>query len=1364
MSDSENDEKRLPNGHFVFDSNMVNNRIPRSNPYPDSHGRDSDGNESPNDHRSTSGSRQSHRSKSQMSELFKDILEFDAERNEHLAFKIDSEEDTIAIIFQKITPKDDGVYTCVANKSSGRIRCSAELTIKGRHRDPEPPSSSVEDPEVVMVTEGQSAMLETKLGGWPRPSVKWYKEDGSEVTSGERTKLLYDEEDESFALMIKTTMASDSGTYTVIGQNELGQASAQAQLTVKSSPKLLAELTNAEAVTNEMFLLSCIVQCIPEAEVKWIKDGDQVQVSNRVKIEKDGNEFILTINKSRLQDSGEYELIATNELGEARSKCTVTIKEPPKWLPRFTRRLTDYESRDGDEDIDFTAKVDARPPASIRWLYEGKELHPNELYRFETKDKEDGQLFVLWLSKVGFEHSGSYTCEASNSEGSVSSMARLVVNSKPMFTKVLKELKPMAPGSSVSLCVKATGHPKPSLKWLKSDRQVELDDRLSLDSENSTLNIAKIKEEDAGKYSCQASNIFGTASTECSLEVLTKPALKLSLQDVEVFEGDLNVDLKVEVMSQDGVQSKATWYMDDVIINERDSRFTMLNYENFHKLVISKVDESSEGTYKCLIANQYGDCQSVSRIKVNTKPRVISGLKDQLLPKGDQLTMKVIASGSPKPEVHWLKDGTAVKGDRISRLSDHSSASYSITINEAKLSDSGSYTCEISNCFGKEETSGNICITGEPIFRSSFSDTEATSGNEAEFKIELEPNAIKPTIKCCSLIIKNVQDSNTGSYRCSVSNKFGEIDCSANLTVHSKAQFTTKLADIKIPLLRKLTLEVNFSGNPKPEVKWFKDYNEIFGDERTVIKTEDLLSKLIVDYATEEDGANYSVRVSNEYGSDSTNSKVDITSKPVLKRTLYDAEIAHDSNDFELCVEVEEQPLVPEVKWFLNQDELTDTDERFEIRIENSCYKLILKRANENTAGHYKCSISNEFGQVESECSVSVHLKPAFVKELENHEVVEGSSLTMQIEVTGSPVPEVKFTKNGRELQDGETSSSLTILRESDLKFLMSFENISQMSAGLFEVTASNLIGSVSSRGILSVLTKPVIIKCNPVVFALLNQTSAIEATVIGNPRPKIKWYRDGAEMVASRCERSVGNGNIYRVNFPRVTMDDDADYHLTAANSVGSVNSRKVHFVVITEEERESMSGELYIGNSRCPSSMFEPAMTPARELATPSSVSLSMTPYPGTRSPTPEPSCSGLSSLEEPEVINKLPEKKAKREPSIVNQVLTTAGHLVAAEVKKAAMTVARSSVSACKATTSGIASTVRQVVKTTSANVRLPEDPNQRKVVEVLVGLVVIYAVQYLLNLLPPSFNTPKSEQKVIEKVEEYVFKCTSDACRK
>ncbi|KAI1298724.1 Titin [Halotydeus destructor] len=163
-----------------------------------------------------------------MSELFKDILEFDAERNEHLAFKIDSEEDTIAIIFQKITPKDDGVYTCVANKSSGRIRCSAELTIKGRHRDPEPPSSSVETPEVVMVTEGQSAMLETKLGGRPRPSVKWYKEDGSEVTSGNRTKLFYDEEDESFALMIKTTMASDSGTYTVIVQNELGQASAQA--------------------------------------------------------------------------------------------------------------------------------------------------------------------------------------------------------------------------------------------------------------------------------------------------------------------------------------------------------------------------------------------------------------------------------------------------------------------------------------------------------------------------------------------------------------------------------------------------------------------------------------------------------------------------------------------------------------------------------------------------------------------------------------------------------------------------------------------------------------------------------------------------------------------------------------------------------------------------------------------------------------------------------------------------------------------------------------------------------------------------------------------------------------------------------
>ena len=41
------------------------------------------------------------------------------------------EEDTLALIFQHVKPEDAGLYTCVAATSSGKISCSAELTVQG---------------------------------------------------------------------------------------------------------------------------------------------------------------------------------------------------------------------------------------------------------------------------------------------------------------------------------------------------------------------------------------------------------------------------------------------------------------------------------------------------------------------------------------------------------------------------------------------------------------------------------------------------------------------------------------------------------------------------------------------------------------------------------------------------------------------------------------------------------------------------------------------------------------------------------------------------------------------------------------------------------------------------------------------------------------------------------------------------------------------------------------------------------------------------------------------------------------------------------------------------------------------------------
>ncbi len=60
---------------------------------------------------------------------FKSGQEFDPEDRFKVLYK--DEEDTLALVFQHINPEDAGLYTCVAATSTGKISCSAELSVEG---------------------------------------------------------------------------------------------------------------------------------------------------------------------------------------------------------------------------------------------------------------------------------------------------------------------------------------------------------------------------------------------------------------------------------------------------------------------------------------------------------------------------------------------------------------------------------------------------------------------------------------------------------------------------------------------------------------------------------------------------------------------------------------------------------------------------------------------------------------------------------------------------------------------------------------------------------------------------------------------------------------------------------------------------------------------------------------------------------------------------------------------------------------------------------------------------------------------------------------------------------------------------------
>lgn len=169
-------------------------------------------------------------------------LEFDPEERFKVIFGED--EDSLALVFQHVKPEDAGIYTCVAQTSTGNISCSAELSVQGAiqtlHREPEQPKIIIEHREA-NTSLGGSAILEMQCKGFPKPAVQW-KHDGNIIQADDRHKFLY-EDDESMSLVIKNATTDDAGAYTIHAVNELGEDTSAIDLVVKGLFKLALKIT-----------------------------------------------------------------------------------------------------------------------------------------------------------------------------------------------------------------------------------------------------------------------------------------------------------------------------------------------------------------------------------------------------------------------------------------------------------------------------------------------------------------------------------------------------------------------------------------------------------------------------------------------------------------------------------------------------------------------------------------------------------------------------------------------------------------------------------------------------------------------------------------------------------------------------------------------------------------------------------------------------------------------------------------------------------------------------------------------------------------------------------------------------------------
>ncbi|XP_075215546.1 obscurin isoform X5 [Lycorma delicatula] len=628
---------------------------------------------------------------------------FDPEERFKVLFK--DEEDSLALVFQHVKPEDAGLYTCVASTSTGKISCSAELTVQGSInqllKEPEKPKITTEIKKQE-ASIGGSAMLELKIEGFPKPQVQWTK-DNQEIKADSRHKFLY-EDDETMSLVIKGVTPDDAGEYHVKASNDLGDDSDVIHLTVKAPPKFKRKLSDFETMAGEDIHLTVDVEGIPKPTIQWYKDGLLIKKSDRVKMfEEASTEYTLLIEKSTLDDGGSYSVVATNELSQCSEFCHVQVHSPPQFIKGMIKTV---ETKEGD-NASFQVKVQGDPKPSVKWLHNGKELKSDGKH---IKISEDDQIHTLTLSGIARGDAGKYSCEISNKHGTNSDNADLNVRCSPQFRTKLSDMKANEGDTNIEFTVNVEAFPKPNVQWFHDE--VEITEKVTEftrveEGDNYKLVIKEVTKELSGKYTCKVVNELGENTSSSTFTVYSKPKFRKGLKDVQVDEGaSLTLEVEIEGVPEPTVK----WYKNGQEVSgdahikiSRDSK----RVENY-SLTFTLIKPEDGGEYEVRASNEMGTTVSQSTVTVHTKTSHIEDSelveeRQKKVPKkeeaeinervNDETTKKAIDENDLRTKPKNAEDSEGLKPSKKVTVEDIGDDEKDIFLTNGDKEHPGSFTC-----------------------------------------------------------------------------------------------------------------------------------------------------------------------------------------------------------------------------------------------------------------------------------------------------------------------------------------------------------------------------------------------------------------------------------------------------------------------------------------------------------------------------------------------------------------------------------------------------------------------------------------------------------------------------------------------
>ncbi|KAG8435260.1 hypothetical protein GDO86_013275 [Hymenochirus boettgeri] len=285
--------------------------------------------------------------------------------------------------------------------------------------------------------------------------------------------------------------------------------------------------------------------------------------------------------------------------------------------------------------------------------------------------------------------------QSENATQSTSFYLEEPVGRPPHFIQKLKS-REVTEGSRVQLDCIVVGFPTPEVRWYCEGKELENspDIQIQKSGEVNSLIITEAFEEDTGRYSCFASNIYGTDSTSAEIYV----------------EGASSSESEGETIKTDVDQSEPSAPVTEENIDTGTSQEMKSNQSSVQTMQPTMIQQcQSPPTY----------LQGLDGKPLIAAPVFTKSLQDLTACEGQLVVFESRVKGSPSPKVEWYREGSLIQDSpdfRILQKKPRSMAEpeeiCTLVIAEVFPEDSGMFTCTASNKYGTTSSIAYLTVKG----------------------------------------------------------------------------------------------------------------------------------------------------------------------------------------------------------------------------------------------------------------------------------------------------------------------------------------------------------------------------------------------------------------------------------------------------------------------------------------------------------------------------------------------------------------------------------------------------------------------------------------------------------------------------